>query len=85
MSSTSRMTYQGARDGNQAPYLRAMTMPTERHKDSIIDNFLRSSSFPQEPENGLSENRDVHPKLQNYDEIEATFLALKKEKLQKKC
>lgn len=79
------MTYQRARDGNQASYLRAMTMPIERHKDSIIDNFLRSSSFPQEPGNGVSENRHIHPKLQNYDEIEATFLALKKKKLQKKC
>ncbi|WMV39213.1 hypothetical protein MTR67_032598 [Solanum verrucosum] len=86
MSSTSRMTYQRARDENQAPYLRAMTMPIERPKVCLIDNFLRSSSFPvQEPGNGSYENRHVHPKLPNYDEIEATFLALKKEKLQKKC
>ncbi|XP_025887872.2 uncharacterized protein [Solanum lycopersicum] len=86
MYSTSRMTYQRARDENQAPYLRAMTLPIERPKDCLVDNFLRSSSFPvQEPENGSYENRHVHPKLPNYDEIEATFLALKKEKLQKKC
>ncbi|KAK4714341.1 hypothetical protein R3W88_020248 [Solanum pinnatisectum] len=82
MSSTSRMTYQRARDENQAPYLRAMTMPIERPKDCLVDNFLRSSSFPvQEAGNGSYENRHVHPKLPNYDEIEATFLALKKEKL----
>lgn len=86
VSSTSRMTYQRARNENQAPYLRAMTMPIERPKDGLTENFLRSSSFPvQEPENGSSENRHVHPKLPNYDEIAATFLALKKEKLQKKC
>ncbi|KAK6785100.1 hypothetical protein RDI58_018555 [Solanum bulbocastanum] len=86
MSSTSRMTYQRARYENQAPYLRAMTMPVERPKDCLVDNFLRSSSFPvQEAGNGSYENRHVHPKLPNYDEIEATFLALKKEKLQKKC
>ncbi|MCD7471304.1 hypothetical protein HAX54_011640 [Datura stramonium] len=86
MSSTSRMTYQRARKENQAPYLRAMTMPPERPKDNFTDNFHRSSSFPvQEPGSGSSENRHVHPKLPDYDEIAATFLALKKEKLQKKC
>ncbi|PHU12325.1 hypothetical protein BC332_19255 [Capsicum chinense] len=79
MSSTSRTE-------NQAPYLRAITMPTERPKESFIDNFLRSSSLPvQEVGNGSSKNRHVHPKLPDYDEIEATFMALKKEKLQNKC
>ncbi|KAK4369262.1 hypothetical protein RND71_013054 [Anisodus tanguticus] len=81
MSSTSRMMDQRERNENQAPYLRAMTMPTERPKDSLTDNFFRSNSFPvQEPE-----NRHVHPKLPDYDKIATKFLALKKEKLQKKC
>ncbi|KAK4368538.1 hypothetical protein RND71_012330 [Anisodus tanguticus] len=82
MSSTSSMMDRRERKENQAPYLRAMTMPTERPKDSLTDdNFLRSNSFPvQEPE-----NRHVHPKLPDYDEVAAKFLALKKEKLQKKC
>ncbi|KAJ8568919.1 hypothetical protein K7X08_032656 [Anisodus acutangulus] len=82
MSSTSSMMDRRERKENQAPYLRAMTMPTERPKDSLTDdNFLRSNSFPvQEPE-----NRHVHPKLPDYDEVAAKFLALKKKKLQKKC
>lgn len=86
VSLTPRMTYQKARNENEAFHLRAMTMPIERPKDSITDNFLRSSSFPvQEPGSGSSGNRHVHPKLPDYDEIAATFLALKKEKLQEKC
>ncbi|XP_019250581.1 PREDICTED: uncharacterized protein LOC109229556 isoform X2 [Nicotiana attenuata] len=86
MSSTSRMADQCARKENQNPYLRATTMPPERPKDSIIDNFIRSNSFPvQEPGNGLSENSHVHPKLPDYDEIAVKFMALKKEKLQNKC
>ncbi|XP_016494705.1 uncharacterized protein LOC107813904 [Nicotiana tabacum] len=86
MSSVSRVTDQRARKENQNPYLRAMTMPPERPKDSNIDNFIRSNSFPvQELGNGLSENSHVHPKLPDYDEIAAKFMALKKEKLQNKC
>ncbi|WCJ30684.1 lectin protein kinase family protein [Euphorbia peplus] len=60
------------------PYLRAMTMPQERSKTSCLDNVQRSVSFPVESPN------HVHPKLPDYDEIEAKFMALKKEHLQKK-
>ncbi|XP_060190986.1 uncharacterized protein LOC132620340 [Lycium barbarum] len=85
-SSSSTMTYQRERKENQAPYLRATTMPPERPKDSLIDNLVRSNSFPvQEPGNELYGSRHIHPKLPDYDELSAKFLALKNEKLQKKC
>ncbi|XP_027127565.1 uncharacterized protein LOC113770926 [Coffea eugenioides] len=63
-------------------YSRAMTMPPERPKDAGIDSMLRSNSFPFEhPES--SSNRHVHPKLPDYDELAAKFMALKKAYLQK--
>ncbi|XP_016476338.1 uncharacterized protein LOC107797930 [Nicotiana tabacum] len=78
-SSTSEMTKE-----NQQPYLRTITMPTERPKDNVASNFLRSNSFPfQEPGKGSPRNSHVHPKLPDYDELAAKFIALKKEKLQK--
>lgn len=74
---------------NQQTYLRAMTMPPERPKDIQGNNFLRSNSFPfQQPSdllsNAYSTSPHVHPKLPDYDELAAKFMALKKEVLQKK-
>ncbi|KAK6774642.1 hypothetical protein RDI58_029881 [Solanum bulbocastanum] len=68
-------------------YMRTRTMPVERLKDNLADNFLRSNSFPviHEPGEESSLKSYVHPKLPDYDEIAAMFKALKKEKLQKKC
>nr|GLL34762.1 uncharacterized protein LOC109155862 [Ipomoea trifida] len=65
----------------QPPYVcRAVTMPPERPKESVVlDSISRSNSFPvQQPDH-------VHPKLPDYDEIAAKFLALKREKIQNKC
>ncbi|KAK9284763.1 hypothetical protein L1049_023940 [Liquidambar formosana] len=64
-----------------SPYLRAMTMPPERPKESRNDNILRSNSCPFEEPNHLNH---VHPKLPNYDELAAKFMALKKDYLQSK-
>ncbi|XP_065874860.1 uncharacterized protein [Euphorbia lathyris] len=61
----------------KTPYLRAMTMPQERSKTSCPGNVQRSISFPVESPN------HVHPKLPDYDEIAAKFMALKKEHQQK--
>ncbi|XP_049347422.1 uncharacterized protein LOC125811920 [Solanum verrucosum] len=65
-------------------YMRTRTMPVERPKDNLVDNFLQSNSFPvlQEPGEESSLKSYVHPKLPDYDEIAAMFKALKKEKLQ---
>ncbi|KAL7002376.1 hypothetical protein U1Q18_003531 [Sarracenia purpurea var. burkii] len=69
-------------------YLRALTMPPERPNDCHADNFLRSNSFPfQQPSclgNGSSTFRHVHPKLPDYDQIAAKFMALKKANLNHK-
>ncbi|RVW13341.1 hypothetical protein CK203_089027 [Vitis vinifera] len=65
----------------QSPYLRAMTMPPERTQDNCTDNILRSNSFPLQQPNHLSH---VHPKLPDYDDLEAKFTALKKAYLQTK-
>lgn len=66
-------------------YSRAMTMPTERPNEnriSIRDNVPRSNSFPvQEPERCSSNKQHVHPKLPDYDELAAKFMALKKASL----
>ena len=55
------------------PYLRTVTMPPERPKDNSKDDFQRSKSFPTQNPN------HVHPKLPDYDDITARFMALKKE------
>lgn len=61
------------------PYLTVKTMPPERTKEKCADNILRCSSFPcQYPDH-------VHPKLPDYDDIAAKFMALKKERLQNNC
>ncbi|XP_009592284.1 uncharacterized protein [Nicotiana tomentosiformis] len=83
-SSSAEMTDPRSRKENQQPYLRTITMPTERPKDNLANNFLRSNTFPfQEPGKGSPMNSHVHPKLPDYDELAAKFIALKKEKLQK--
>ncbi|KDP24157.1 hypothetical protein JCGZ_25814 [Jatropha curcas] len=64
------------RKAAKPPYLRAMTMPQERHKGDRTENVLRSKSFP------IQSPYHVHPKLPDYDDIAAKFMALKKEHLQ---
>ncbi|CAL5403625.1 unnamed protein product [Camellia sinensis] len=70
------------------PYLRAVTMPLERPSDCHTENILRSNSFPfQQPShssNGSPTCRHVHPKLPDYDQLSATFMALKKANQQHK-
>ncbi|KAL8130015.1 hypothetical protein V2J09_019170 [Rumex salicifolius] len=65
------------------PYLRAKSMPEQRQKQSRKIDFGRSSSLPMEKPAELnrgasSSPRHVHPKLPDYDELEAKFMALKK-------
>lgn len=71
--------------GRKYDYSRAMTMPIERPNEksnSIRDNVYRSNSFPvQEHGGGCSSNGHVHPKLPDYDELAAKFMALKKANL----
>lgn len=60
------------------PYLRNVTMPPERVKDKRKEEFQRSiSDCFQYPTH-------VHPKLPDYDDIAAQFMALKRERLQTK-
>ncbi|PSS16319.1 IST1-like protein [Actinidia chinensis var. chinensis] len=57
-------------------FFRGTTMPIEQSRDSLSDNILRSNSFPfQQPSH-------VHPKLPDYDQVEAQFMALKRANLQ---
>ncbi|KAF5745976.1 putative Regulator of Vps4 activity in the MVB pathway protein [Tripterygium wilfordii] len=60
------------------PYLRAATMPQERPKDGVVDNIIRSQSFPVQYPN------HVHPKLPDYDDLADKFMALKNEHQKKK-
>ncbi|XWS63393.1 hypothetical protein CRYUN_Cryun06bG0093000 [Craigia yunnanensis] len=57
------------------PYLRAMTMPQERHREIQRYSILRSNSLSFQNPN------HVHPKMPKYDDIAAKFMALKKEHL----
>uniref|UniRef100_A0A9I9D5G7 IST1-like protein n=1 Tax=Cucumis melo TaxID=3656 RepID=A0A9I9D5G7_CUCME len=58
-------------------YLRAVTMPTERPKERLKEvSFGRTKSCPYE------QPSHVHPKLPDYDDIAAKFIALKRERLQ---
>lgn len=62
------------------PYLRALTMPAERPKETSSYEMRRSASHlpdQQSPSNLLSPSY-VHPKLPEYDDLEAKFRALKK-------
>ncbi|KAK2972782.1 hypothetical protein RJ640_028833 [Escallonia rubra] len=72
----------------QRPYVRAMTMPPERPRDDQSDDILRSNSFPfKQPghlSSAASSSPHVHPKLPDYDELAAKFMALKTAYLQTK-
>ncbi|CAH1423608.1 unnamed protein product [Lactuca virosa] len=57
---------------------RAITMPSMRLTKCLEENVVRSNSFPVQPS-----SPHVHPKLPDYDELAAKFMALKKENLQK--
>lgn len=62
---------------------RAMTMPIQRPNGRISsENVHRSNSFPVEESERCNSNRHVHPKLPDYDELAAKFMALKKANLQ---
>lgn len=68
-----------AKEETNTPYLRAMTMPPQRKIDAEDGNMNRSNSFPfQKPTYESPYCRHVHPKLPDYDQLEATFTALKK-------
>ncbi|XVE92781.1 hypothetical protein REPUB_Repub01dG0129400 [Reevesia pubescens] len=56
-------------------YLRAMTMPQERPREICRYSIVRSNSL------SLQNPNHVHPKLPEYDDIAAKFMALKKENL----
>ncbi|XP_038992888.1 uncharacterized protein LOC120116461 [Hibiscus syriacus] len=60
------------------PYSRAVTMPQERPREIHQYSIVRSNSVPAQNPN------HVHPKLPEYEDIAAKFMALKKERLQKK-
>lgn len=60
------------------PYLRTMTMPPERPKNKHREDIQRSNSCL------FGTPNHVHPKLPDYDDITARFLALKKENMQNK-
>ncbi|KAK4420878.1 hypothetical protein Salat_2038300 [Sesamum alatum] len=65
--------------------LRAMTMPAERAKESLMENVLRSNSFPSEqPHSRYTSCHHIHPKLPDYDELAAKFMELKRANLQHK-
>ncbi|OMO59755.1 Late embryogenesis abundant protein, LEA-14 [Corchorus capsularis] len=58
------------------PYLRAMTMPQERpSRESHMHSILRSNSL------SFPNSNHVHPKLPDYDDLSAKFMALKKQNL----
>ncbi|KAL3632315.1 hypothetical protein CASFOL_025299 [Castilleja foliolosa] len=66
----------------QQSNLRAITMPAERTKESLGDNNIRSNSFSSEqPRIEYSSCRHIHPKLPDYDELEAKFKELKRANL----
>lgn len=63
------------KDTEVPPYVRAVTMPPERSKDCSKDEYQRSNSCPVQYPN------HVHPKLPDYDDLAARFVALKKENM----
>ncbi|XP_022947779.1 uncharacterized protein LOC111451538 [Cucurbita moschata] len=64
------------RNKREALYLRAETMPPERPKESQRVNFCRTNSCPDK------KPTHVHPKLPDYDDIAAKFMALRRQHLQ---
>lgn len=71
---------EGVNGGKQSLpfYIRAMTMPQERPKNTEKDRVVRFNSC------NLKYPNHVHPKLPDCDEITAKFMALKKEYVQNK-
>ncbi|XP_039061578.1 uncharacterized protein LOC120205763 isoform X2 [Hibiscus syriacus] len=63
------------RKGTEGPYLRAVTMPQERPREIHRYNVARSNSL------SVHNPNHVHPKLPQYEDIAAKFMALKKERL----
>ncbi|XP_062009629.1 uncharacterized protein LOC133726160 isoform X1 [Rosa rugosa] len=77
-SSSPTVTSSWTRKEMVPPYFRNVTMPPERVNDKRKEEFQRSiSDCFQYPTH-------VHPKLPDYDDIAAKFMALKKERLQTK-
>ncbi|XP_050380328.1 uncharacterized protein LOC126797685 [Argentina anserina] len=75
-SSSPTVTSSWRRKEMVPPYFRNVTMPPERVQDKRKEECQRSiSDCFQYPTH-------VHPKLPDYDDIAATFMALKKERLQ---
>ncbi|KZV23478.1 hypothetical protein F511_16834 [Dorcoceras hygrometricum] len=68
-----------ARNEARLPCLRAMTMPNARPVEIVTDDMFRSNSFPLETPRSC---RHIHPKLPDYDELAAKFMALKRENFQ---
>ncbi|XP_022869141.1 uncharacterized protein LOC111388618 [Olea europaea var. sylvestris] len=67
---------------DEQSHLRAMSMPLERPKENPTENVLRYQSFPIQQSKGSSCYRHIHPKLPDYDELAAKFMALKKANFQ---
>ncbi|GMI99682.1 hypothetical protein HRI_003637500 [Hibiscus trionum] len=63
------------RKGTVGPYLRAITMPQERPRELHRYSASRSNSL------SVHNRNHVHPKLPEYEDIAAKFMALKKERL----
>ncbi|CAM8985452.1 unnamed protein product [Rhodiola kirilowii] len=61
-------------------YLRAFTLPAERPKDQGLEMYSRTSSLPVP-----NHANHVHPKLPDYDQIEAKFSALKHDYQHTQC
>ncbi|KAE8664071.1 LOB domain-containing protein 41-like [Hibiscus syriacus] len=65
------------RKGTAGPYLRAVTMPQERPREIHRYNVARSNSL------SVHNANHVHPKLPEYEDIAAKFIALKERLLHK--
>ncbi|KAL9670942.1 hypothetical protein QQ045_008505 [Rhodiola kirilowii] len=61
-------------------YLRAFTLPAERPKDQGLEMYSKTSSLPVP-----NHANHVHPKLPDYDQIEAKFSALKHDYQHTQC
>lgn len=77
LGSDTTIVIDSVEDAVLSPYLRAMTMPPERQKDGFKEKVPRSNSFP------IQCPTYVHPRLPDYDDLSAKFVALKQEYLQK--
>ncbi|KAI3918213.1 hypothetical protein MKX01_041533 [Papaver californicum] len=69
------------------PYLKAMTLPPpkKQQKETPMDQLIRSVSFQSKQRDSTSNSicssscSHIHPKLPEYDDLEAKFLAIKRE------